>query len=226
MKKIINKGMFVTLGIVIIAIGASLCLKVAIGVGAWDALSQSVSSVINIKVGTFSMILNLSCVFIQYLLLKKEFKLNHMLQVGVSLLLGVVVNFMLYEVYTHFTINSYFMKMLLFVISILICGIGVSMVMATNVISLPLEGCCMVIAKRINKNFGFIRQMVDVISIGVALAVALFFENDITVREGTVLGMLAFGPMIDLLIKKFTPVMKKYNLVHEEEDTVEMGVNG
>lgn len=213
MKKVINKSIIVAISMVITAIGASLGMKAAVGVGAWDALSQSISTVLNIKVGTFSMILNISCVLIQLILLKKEFKINHVIQIFVSVLIGVVVNFMFYEVLSKFTIDSYFISMLLFTLSILICAVSVSVIMAINFVSFPLESCCMVIAKKTNKNFGFIRQAVDIIAVVIAIGIAVIFNNNITVREGTIIGMILFGPMLNIFMKAMSPGLKKLKLV-------------
>jgi len=213
MNKVIYKFIIVAINVVITGIGASLGLKAAVGVGAWDALSQSISRVIDIKVGTFSIMLNISCVLIQLVILKKEFKINHVIQIFVAILSGIVVNFMVYDVYSKFTINNYFINILLLVLSCVICALSVSVIMAINFISFPLESCCMVISKKTNKNFGTIRQFVDIISIAIALGVAVVFNNSITVREGTVIAMIIFGPMLDLFMKLMMPKLKKLDLV-------------
>ncbi len=214
--RVINKFAILTIGIIFTATGASLGLKAAVGVNAWDAVSQSISTVLDMKVGTFSMILNISCVLIQVLLLKKEFKINRVLQIFVAVLLGIVINFMFYNVLSLFTIGSYVVNMLLFILSIVICALGVSIVTAIDFISFPLEACCMVISKKFNKNFGAVRQSVDIISVIIALGVALIFKDSVTVREGTVIGMITFGPMIDRFMKLMIPKFKKLKLVSAE----------
>lgn len=216
MRKFIKNIILLTICVIITATGASLALKAAVGVGAWDALSQSISSVLGIKVGTFSMILNISCVVIQIILLKKNFKPIQLLQIFIAVLLGSVVNFMYYDVFSRFTINNYFMKLILLVLSQVICAVGVASLVTINFISFPLESCCMVISKRRNKNFGFIRQLVDIISILISLAVALIFKDNIAVREGTIISMLIFGPMLNLFMKIFTPILIKFNIMEED----------
>lgn len=216
MKKFMSKFIALTICIIITATGASLALTVAVGVGAWDALSQSISTVLGMKVGTFSMILNISCVLIQIILLKKEFKAIQLIQIFVSVLAGLIINFMYYDVFSHFAVDNYFVRLILLVLSQIICAIGVSSLMIIDFISFPLESCCMVVSKRINKNFGLLRQFVDIASIIIALAISLIFRSDISVREGTVIGMLTFGPMLNLFMKTFTPVLRKLNIVEED----------
>lgn len=198
---------------VMTAVGASLGIKAAIGVGAWDALSLSISRVVDIKVGTFSMFLNISCVLVQLAMLKKEFKLTHVAQIFVSILLGLVVNFMIYNVYSLFTIESYFVNMALLVVSVIICSLSVSMIMAIDLISFPLESVCMLVAQKINRKFGSIRQFVDIMAIVVSLALSFTFKDPITVREGTIIAMVIFGPLLDIFMRSLKPRLVKFKLI-------------
>lgn len=215
MNKKINRIIMVAIAMIITAIGASLGIKIAIGVGAWDALSQSISMVLGVKVGTFSMILNISCVLVQVFLLKDRFKFNHLAQIGVSILLGTVVNFMIYKVLSEIMIDNYFISMSLFILSVVMCALGIAMITAINLISFPLESCCMVLSKKINKNFGSIRQGVDIIAIIISLIITFIFKNSMTVREGTIIAMLIFGPMLDLFVKLISPSLRKLSLIRE-----------
>ena len=65
-------------------------------------------------------------------------------------------------------------------------------------------------------NFGKVRQWVDIISIIIALAVAFIFQDTITVREGTVIGMLLFGPLLDRIMHFVRPRLEKVGLVYNQ----------
>jgi uncharacterized protein len=176
MKKTILSILFISINIVITGIGASLGIKAAVGVGAWDALAQSVSTVIGMKIGTFSMLLNISCVVLQLLMLGRRFKPLYFLQVFVAILLGYVVNFMYYTIYANITIDIYWINLVLFILSIFIIVFGVANIMAMNFISFPLEGACLVISDRFKLNFGKVRQGADILSIIIALSSRLYFQ--------------------------------------------------
>jgi len=216
MKKMILSLLFITINIVITGIGASLGIKAAVGVGAWDALSQSISTVIGMKIGTFSMLLNISCVFLQLIMLGKRFKPIALLQVFVAILLGYVVNFMYYTIYANIIIDSYIVNLILFILSVFIIVIGVANIMAMNFISFPLEGACLVISDRFKLNFGKVRQGADILSIIIALVVAITFNDKGTVREGTIIGMLLFGPMLDRIMRFVKPKLIKMGLVYNQ----------
>lgn len=216
MVKIIKQILFMALGVTITGIGASLSVKAAVGIGAWDALSLSVSTVIGMKIGTFSMIMNISCVVIQLVMLGKKFKPLMFLQVFVAILLGYVVNFMIYEVLAGVVIEPYYLNMLLYLTGILIIIFGVANIMSINFISFPLEGACTVISERYHINFGKVRQWADILSVLIALAVSFVFSTDLTVREGTIIGMFLFGPLLHQFMLILKPRLRELGLVSED----------
>ena len=213
MNKIVKQIIFMAIGVIITGIGASLSVKAAVGIGAWDALSLSVSSVIGMKIGTFSMIMNISCVVVQLVMLGKKFKPLMFLQVFVAVLLGYVVNFMLYDVLSGIVITHYYLNMILYLFGLLVIIFGVANVMTINFISFPLEGACTVIADRYHLNFVKVRQWADILSVLIAIAVALIFKNDLTVREGTIIGMFIFGPLLHQFMVGLKPGLEKLDLI-------------
>lgn len=215
MSKLTKQIIFLAIGVIITGIGASLSVKAAVGIGAWDALSLSVSRVIGMKIGTFSMIMNISCVVVQLIMLGKKFRPLMFLQVFVAVLLGYVVNFMLYDVLGSIVITNYILNMILYLFGLLVIIFGVANVMSINFISFPLEGACTVISERYHLNFGKVRQWADILSVVIAIAVALIFKNELTVREGTIIGMFIFGPLLHTFMVALKPGLTKLGLVSE-----------
>lgn len=212
MSLFIKRIIFISVCIMVAATGVALGLKAAVGVGAWDAISQATSLVIGIKVGTFSMMMNISCVLLQFVLLKKDFKPIYFLGIGMAVLLGYVVNIVFYSVLGSIIFNGYILRLAVYIGSIFIIIIAVSMIMAMDFISLPLEAACQAIATKTTFKFAAIRQGVDVICIILAILLSLAFSNPIPVREGTIIGMLLFGPMLGVFIPRFRPFVKQLGL--------------
>lgn len=209
----VKKSLFTAFFIVVAATGVAFGLKAAVGVGAWDAFSQATSMVTGIKVGTFSMMMNLSCVLVQLVILKKDFKLLSFLQIFMAILLGIFVNLVFYEFLATITIDSYLINMLIYIVSLIIIIMAVALIMSINFLSFPLEAACMAVASKTKLKFGTIRQLVDVFAIIGALIIAISFQNPIPVREGTVIGMLMFGPLIAWFIPRFQPLVKRLGLI-------------
>jgi len=53
------------------------------------------------------------------------------------------------------------------------------------------------IADRIGTTMGKLRQKIDVVLVVISVAISLLFGVEWTLREGTIIAMVIFGPMLD-----------------------------
>lgn len=209
LKRMILLLLFIT----IVGIGGCLSLKAAVGVGAWDAMIQTFSFMSGIKVGTLGIMLNLVCVIGQAIILRKNFRLNQLLQIPISIFLGVVVNFIFYEVLYVFTIDSYLLNIILLILSYIISSFGIAVIIVLDIVIFPVEGLCMAISSKTGYEFSKTRQLLDIISIIVVIVFTFIFSVKLTLREGTIIGMLIFGPLMGLFIKNIKSVFIKYRII-------------
>lgn len=198
--------------ITVVGFGGSLTLKAAVGVGGYDAFIQSLSFLSGIKVGTIGIILNSSCVLGQLILLRKQFKLEHLLQLPFSLLLGIIINFFYYNVFGNLVIDIYVVNLSLLIIGFIIASAGVGGVMALNVVTFALEGFCLALANKANWKFPVVRQWADIISIILSIILTILFSLPLIIREGTLIGMLIFAPLMGFFMNKTLPVFKRLGL--------------
>lgn len=190
----------------------ALSLKAAVGVGAWDAFAQTISSIIHIKVGTMGMILNCSCIVGQLVILKKEFRPIQFLQVLVSVILGSVVNFILYDILV-FEISAYYISLTLILLAYVLCAIFVGAIMVLDLVTFPLEGLCMALEKILPFKFSQIRQAVDVICIIVGVILSFVCNVPLAIREGTIIGMIIFAPLMGKFMEIEKPLFQKWGLI-------------
>ncbi len=203
-------------------IGAALTLKVAIGVGPWDSLAQSTSYLFGMKVGTMGMILNCSCVLGQWILLKKDFNYRHLLQVPLSVLIGYVVNFFFYNVLELISIDGYIMKLTLFIVAIIVLAFALACMLVINIVTFPLEGFCMAVAKKTKWKFAVIRQLADIFNIILGVLLSFGLSLPLTLREGTIICMLLFAPLIGYFMGRIQPIFRKLELINEEVENIEV----
>lgn len=203
-KSMIKKYMIVVFGFIIVGIGAAFTLKANVGVGAWDALAASLSYISGIEVGTVGMVCNISCVFGQMLILKKDFKPIQLLQIPLGVLLGMVINFVLYDILV-FPFNSFVGGIIMCVIATEVCAIGVSLVMVLDEVTFALEGFCDALTKVIPLEFHKIRQWADVLSFLAIVVITLLNDIPWSIGIGTIISMVIFGPSLGVYMK----VLKK-----------------
>lgn len=173
----------------------ALTIKMSVGVAAWDAFNQAFSNFTGIKVGSIVFLTNAFCVLIQIIILRKKFNPIQLLQFPLSLLVGFSVNLFYYNVFT-FEINMYIYRLILFIFSTSMIAFLVSFVLSLDIITFPVEAMCMAISEKTNYSFVKIRFFVDVVSIMFAIILPLISGQLIPIREGTLLGMIIFSPLL------------------------------
>lgn len=215
MNRNVKRYLIIILGFIITGTGSALTLKANIGVGAWDALAKSTSDITSIEVGTAGILFNSCCVLGQILILRKHFRWRQLLQIPLSILLGVVINLMVYHILV-FPFDSLIGGIFLYLFASTLAAFGVSIVMLLDEVTFALEGFCMALTKICPIKFSSIRQSVDVISILVIIVLKLVFDLPWSIGIGTVLGMLTFGPTLGIFMKLFKPILKKHQLLNYE----------
>ena len=206
-NKAVKDYIFLSLFIFGTGLGAATIMRVAIGVSAWDALTQSLSELSSIKIGTMAIVLNLICLAGQIILEKGKITIYTILQLPMTFILGSVVNLIYYDLIVDMVLNNYLLKIVVYSIGQLIISACIGGIMSINRLVFPLEGLCMVISEKTSIEFTKIRQAVDVICIGLAFIIFLVFKTTPTIREGTIIGMLTFGPLVGLWMKVWKPIL-------------------
>ncbi len=215
MNKTMKRYLLIIIGFMIVGTGAAFTLKANVGIGAWDALAKSTSDIIHLEVGTMGMIFNCSCVVGQIIILRKKFKPIQLLQIPFSILLGTVINFVLYDLLV-FNFDTFIGGIIMYVIASIVCAFGVSIVMVLDEVTFALEGFCMAITSLIDKKFHVIRQLADVLSVLVVVILTLIFDIPWSIGVGTIIGMLIFGPLLGIFMKLLKPILKKHNFLNYE----------
>lgn len=193
----IKKIVRTILGIVIVYGAVAFAIKAGLGVLPVDAAIATIADVIGMKVGTFSMLFH-GCFFIgQILIEKKNFRKTELLQILYITLGGTVLNFILYVVLANVTIPFYPLRLLVAVLAFLVSAFGCTMVLETHLMRTPMEGCIQLIAERIGTTMGKLRQKIDIALVLISVVLTLIFHTEWTLREGTVIAALIFGPAMD-----------------------------
>lgn len=191
-KTIIRSFLFYLLS----AFGISLTLKASIGVSSFNSLNATLAEFSQIKIGTITAGLNF-IFLISCWLLDPRRQLKNYLTMGIALLFfGSTINLFTYFVFPSFTLHSYFLKCLLFILGTVIAGIGTGKVLKYQLLKFPIETFCLFLAERTGHSFKFYRYSIDLICILLALILTFSFHLTLMVREGTLISFLLLSPVI------------------------------
>ena len=185
------------LGILLVYGAVAFAIKAGIGVLPVDAAITSIATLIGMKVGTFSMLFHGSFFLGQIAIEKKEFRKTELLQLLYITLGGSVLNFFLYTVLRNVTFTLYPLRLVVCVLAFMVSAFGCTMVLETRLMRTPMEGCIQLLADRMGTTMGKLRQKIDVVLVLVSVAITLVFGVEWTLREGTIIAALMFGPMMD-----------------------------
>lgn len=189
-------------GVFIMAFGVSISIRSGLG----TTPISSVPYVYNIvfprfSVGTLTILLNLFFVFLQILILKRDYKFIQLLQIPVVMVFGWFV-----DVHLGWNGNlvptNYFMQWIFCLASCLFIAFGIFLQLKADVSILPGEGLIMAIAKTLKKEFGLIKILFDSLLVVVALiSIFIFLDRLEGVREGTVASALLVGFLVQFYNK-------------------------
>lgn len=189
MKKI-NKvhAMMTIFGIVLIAVGSSICNYGQVGVDPFTAMNIALSSKLGISFGLYQMLLNL-VLFLGVLKISKHY-------IGFGTIVNMIGIGFLIELFTSlwrsmFTITITLpLQVAMLIVGVLILTLGASLYMRADLGVAPYDAIALIANEKYHKNFAVSRIICDMFCAGIG-----FFLNG-PVGAGTIVFAFFTGPFI------------------------------
>ena len=190
-------------GIFLIYAAVGVAIKCGIGVLPVDAAITTLSNIIHVKVGTVAIFFHGSFLVGQIILEKKNFRKIEFLQILNITFGGAVLNFVLYTLLKNFTVTFYPVKLVLSTAAFLVGAFGCTLVLETHFVRTSMEGFIQLMAERMGITMGTLRRRIDIFLVIATVLLILITKTPWTLREGTVIAALIFGPAMDFFKNKF-----------------------
>lgn len=194
------------IGLYINSLGVALITKASLGTSPISSIPYVLSLNFPFTLGNFTIFFSLLLIFLQLLILRKNFKLEHVLQIPISILFGYFIDWSM--ILLGFVNPSfYLMKIIYLLIGCLILGFGVYMEVLADVVMLPGESFVRAIVLTWEINFGTTKICFDVSMAVIAAVLSFVFTGHLNgVREGTIIAALLVGFVARVLGKKLASV--------------------
>lgn len=199
--------------LILASMGISITIKVAIGLAPFDAFNQTLSYIFNIRIGDIVTIAQVVFISIQLLILRRKATYHILLQLPLAAILGQLINFWLYRVYSLFEIENYIIRLILLLVGITWVAFFLAGVMVLDLVTMPLESIALVISREINQPFGKVRQWLDIFFIVVSLGLTFMYSLPFTIREGTLIAAVLFGPLLTVFMPLIEKKFKSWKLI-------------
>ena len=189
-------------GLFVNSLGVSLITKANLGTSPISSIPYILSLNFPFTLGNFTIFFSIFLIVLQLIILRKNFKLEHILQIPVSIIFGYFIDL---TMILFFWVNpeAYIMKIVYLLIGCLILGVGVYMEVLADVVMLPGESFVRAIVLTWKTNFGTTKICFDVSMSVIAAVLSFVFAGRLAgVREGTVIAALLVGFIARLIGKK------------------------
>jgi len=222
LKNILIRYSVSSLGLVIVALGVAVSIKSNLGISppscpptvlnlAWPGIS----------IGTFTWMMHLVFILLQAAILRKEFKLEYLMQIPAAFVFGYLCDAGIWLLDAlHAPATNYGVQLLLTFVGVLLTAIGIKLEVLGEGWILAGDMTTSVLSRVTNKPFGTVKVVFDVAMVVITAVFAwvmfgLLTGNGSTVviREGTLILAFCTGlcmrvtdPLLDRL---FGPLMQK-----------------
>lgn len=188
-------------GLFIMAVGVTFSVKSNLGVSPVNAIPYVVSLISGLDQGLCVSVIFCSYIILQVFILKRDFKLQNLLQIICASLFGYFVSFSNMLFYFEPSEN-YIIRLIYMLVSIVFIGVGVYLYLEARLIPLPAEGVMMALKEKTVFEFHNIKMGFDVATVILAVIISyIFLENISGVREGTIIAAILVGKVVGIISK-------------------------
>ena len=210
-------------GLFINSLGVSLITKADLGTSPISSIPYVLSLNFPMTLGEFTILFSLLLIFLQLLILRRDFKLEHLLQVPVSIAFGYFIDLCM-VLLSFVRPHAYPVKVVDLLIGCVILGFGVFLEVIADVVMLPGESFVRSIVFRWKTEFGVTKVCFDVSMTVIAAVLSFVFQGQLNgVREGTVVAAILVGFIARLFGRKLEilPRLLFGNKSEESEEETE-----
>ena len=220
MEKVKRYFIFIV-GLFINSLGVSMVTKANLGTSPISSIPYVLSLKFPFTLGEFTIAFSILLILLQLIILRKNFKMEHVLQIPVSIVFGYFIDLSM-VLLSFVNPHNYLLKVGYLLLGCLILGIGVYMEVLADVVMLPGESFVRAVVLTWKTEFGVSKIIFDVsMTVTAGVMAVLFFGKLQGVREGTVAAALlvgfiarSLGKLLDFLPEKIygNSDMKKASL--------------
>lgn len=180
-------------GLFVNSLGVSLITKANLGTSPISSIPYVLSLNFPLTLGNFTIIFSILLIILQLFILRKNFKLEHLLQIPISILFGYFIDLTML-LFSFVNPTAYIAKLIYLLIGCVILGFGVYREVLADVAMLPGESFVRAIVQTWHREFGSTKVCFDVSMAVIAAALSFILAHRLDgVREGTVIAALLVG---------------------------------
>ncbi len=210
MEKLTSRIIKYILGLFIVTVGIGFAVKSNFGVSPVSAIPYTMTKIIGLEMGLGTMIFQSFLVVIQILILRKNFELKNLLQIGVSIVFGWMTTFSNYVVGLLPFADILGVRIAMILVSCVLIALGIALYVPANIVPMPSEGLIKTVADVTKKNFSDIKVIFDCTVVLISAVLCLVFIKSFgSIGFGTVVLAILVG----IINKQFIKLFKRVKII-------------
>lgn len=203
-KEVITRYLIFLIGLFINSFGVSFITKASLGTSPISSIPYTLSIGFKPTLGMFTLYMSIILIIIQFILLRKKFPKEYLLQIPVSIAFSWFIDLTM-ELLAAMKPDTYILQMISLLTGCLILGVGVYMEMVADVVMLPGESFVKAVCVTFHTDFGRTKVVFDSSMTIIAAVIGYtMFQELKGVREGTVIAALLVGMVARFLARKLS----------------------
>lgn len=191
-----KKFLYSVLAFLMLGLGISLQIKAGIGQSMLNAFTLILAELFNLEIGTMLNLLNM-LFFILYLIVRRShINRRDIIQIVATIVNGYIVNLFVYFLFDHLIIQSYFLRVLTFMLGLSLASLSLGAILAMEIIQFPLESLCIILVQKFRYNLTTIRMRFDIFFMLSTLILTLMTNHNLYIREGTIISFFLLSRLM------------------------------
>ena len=211
-KEMIKRSILYVGGLYVLSNGVAMAIKSNLGISPINVNPFVFSEIFTgITMGMFTTTLLLLFILIEFLILRKKFKVANLVEILPSFIFGFFVD-LSHGIWSRLPApSSYPMQLVLLLVGSVVLSSGLVIYMNAKLINMPAEGIVVVIAQAIpNGTFPKVKTWLDITLVSTAIIISLLYFGRLHgIREGTLWFAINTGRIMPIVRKGIDPFLKK-----------------
>lgn len=189
------RGLIYAVGTLCLSTGITLSTMTGLGVSCVSSVPYSLGVATGLGFPTMTFIVYSIMVAIQFILKGKNYQLRDLLQLPYNFVFSFLLDIIEKILPIHF--EKMWQNLLLLAVSVVLIALGMCFMMNMRLIANPPDSLVQVIAGKINKDTGRVKQGLDAVCVAISCAVDFIAHRRlISLGVATVATMLFVGPIL------------------------------
>lgn len=200
-------------GLLLNAFGIAWITKAALGTSQISSIPYVLSLKFQqLSFGGFTLLFNLAMLLLQFILLKRKFKVFQLLQIAAAAVFSWFIDCNM-KILGGVHLDNLAFRVAALIFGCAVLALGICIEVAPNVLMVPGEAIVQVLAAETKSRFGTVKVVFDVSLIGAAVLLSfLFFKRLNGVGPGTVVSAILVGKLVNLYQARLSFIQKISNL--------------